>query len=865
MKLVYFFTFSLFVSFGNAQIINFSDAELKNRLLEANPSTYIAKDVNGSAVAIDTNADNEIDISEAQAIYQLNISSSNISELNGLEHFINLTRLEINLNSISVFDGTSFANLEYLDFSNNVITTVDVSGLTNLQIFWAFGNPFTSIDVSSLSGLDLLDISYCDNLMGLDASNLTNLTDLRCTSNDVMTNLNVSGCVALEDLSCQYSALTSLDLSGLANLDTMFAESNNLSSIDVTGAVSLGNINIAFNQITSLVVHDLPVLQSISASSNLISNLDIQNCPFFFTLVMEDNQLATLDLSNVPNIVIVEVANNNISELILAENNEIVQLGLTNNQLTELNLNDCINLNWGSFDNNPNLESILMKNGSIESLFNTDIDNLPNLQYVCADDDQLSDVQIWLSNNGYGNVNVNTYCSFTPGGIFYEILGEVRYDFDNDGCSTTDAMVPFMSYNISDGIEAGMGVADSTGVYRIPVQQGTYTITPTMVDPVLFNVSPSSFDVDFPEEESPLVQDICIIPNSTVNDLEVVLTPLTPARPGFDADYQILVKNVGNQILSGDVSLTYPESLMTYLDSDTPFDASSTDSYTWNFVDLVPFQSFSVIITFTVNPPTDPDFPVNIDDILTFMTNVNPMVGDNHPDNNTFVLDQTVVGSFDPNDILCLEGENITTEQVGKEVHYRIRFENTGTFPAENIVVENTVDTQKFDLSSLQVLNGSHEFVTRITGNSVEFIFENINLPFDDASNDGFILYKIKTLSTLNEGDVFSNSANIYFDFNFPIETNNYSTIVMDNLGVNDFEEIDGLTVFPNPATNVLNFSSGHNIEKIQIYSVLGKSIKEFTPIHNQREIDIKDLTDGIYFIEFESNNERTIKKFIKS
>lgn len=865
MKTFYTLVFVLFISLTNAQIINFPDTNLKTRLLEASPSTYIAKDINGSSVAIDTNADDEIDVLEAQAIYQLNISSSNIVDLNGLENFTNLTRLEINLNNISVFDGTAFTNLEHLDFSNNALITVNVSGLTNLQIFWAFGNPFTSIDVSSLSGLDLLDISYCDNLIGLDASNLTNLTDLRCTSNDAMTSLNVNGCAALEDLNCQYSALTSLDLSGLANLDTMFAENNNLSSIDVTGAVSLGNINIAYNQVTSLTVHDLPVLQSISASGNLINNLDIQNCPFFFTLVMEDNELSSLDLSNVPSTVIVEVSNNNISSLLVAENNEIYQIGISNNQLTELNLNNCVNFNWGSFDNNPNLESILIKNGSLESLFNIDIDNLPSLQYVCADDEQLSDVQTWLSNNGYSNVNVNTYCSFTPGGTFYEIMGEVRYDFDNDGCSDTDAIVPFMSYNISDGIEMGMGVADSTGVYRIPVQEGSYTITPTMVDPALFNMSPSSFIADFPQNTSPMVQDICIIPNSTINDLEVVLTPLTPARPGFDADYQILVKNIGNQILSGDVSLTYQEDLMTFLDSDLPFDTSTTNSFTWNFTNLVPFQSLAVIATFTINPPTDPLFPVNIDDILTFTANANPTSGDNSPDNNVFVLDQTVVGSFDPNDILCLEGETIITNNVGKDVHYRIRFENTGTFPAENIVVDNEIDVQKLDLSSFQVLNGSHEFVTRITGNKIEFIFEGINLPFDDANNDGFILYKIKTLPTLEIGDSFLNSANIYFDFNFPIETNNYgTTVIEDNLSTDDFELLNHINIYPNPVTNKLNYSTQSRVEKIQIYDALGKLVQKITPIENTKQIDISKLHSGIYFVDFHTKNKKVTKKFIK-
>jgi transcriptional regulator with GAF, ATPase, and Fis domain len=43
-------------------------------------------------------------------------------------------------------------------------------------------------------------------------------------------------------------------------------------------------------------------------------------------------------------------------------------------------------------------------------------------------------------------------------------------------------------------------------------------------------------------------------------------------------------------------------------------------------------------------------------------------------------LNQTVVNSLDPNDKICLEGNKITPEMVGKYVHYSIHFENSGNF-----------------------------------------------------------------------------------------------------------------------------------------------------------------------------------------
>lgn len=159
---------------------------------------------------------------------------------------------------------------------------------------------------------------------------------------------------------------------------------------------------------------------------------------------------------------------------------------------------------------------------------------------------------------------------------------------------------------------------------------------------------------------------------------------------------------------------------------------------------------------------------VNAGDQLDFMAVINPIPNDDIPIDNSSTLKQIVVNSLDPNDKTCLEGTTVSTTMIGEYVHYLIRFENTGTFAAENIVVKDMIDSAKFDIATLIPLNGSHSFITRINTNQVEFIFENINLPFDDANNDGYVAFKIKTKPTLVLGDTFSNSANIYFDYKFP-------------------------------------------------------------------------------------------------
>jgi len=195
-----------------------------------------------------------------------------------------------------------------------------------------------------------------------------------------------------------------------------------------------------------------------------------------------------------------------------------------------------------------------------------------------------------------------------------------------------------------------------------------------------------------------------------------------------------------------------------------------------------------------------------------------------------------------------------------------ISFENTGTFPAQNVVVKDMIDAAKFDVNSIVPIKGSHSFVTNITaGNKVEFIFENINLPFDDANNDGYIAFKIKTKPTLVVGDTFTNNASIYFDYNFPIVTNTASTTIQA-LSVQNFEFSNYFIVYPNPVNNTLNLSSKENIEvsSINIYNTLGQLVLVIPNAQNTKSIDVSSLSAGNYFIKINSDKGTSNTKFIK-
>jgi hypothetical protein len=116
---------------------------------------------------------------------------------------------------------------------------------------------------------------------------------------------------------------------------------------------------------------------------------------------------------------------------------------------------------------------------------------------------------------------------------------------------------------------------------------------------------------------------------------------------------------------------------------------------------------------------------------------------------------------------------------------YTVRFQNTGTDTAFNIVVRDTLDS-KVDWNTLEMVSASHNYQLNIKeGNKLTWTFDNIQLPdsnINEAASNGYIIYRIKPKTSLLPGDTIINTASIYFDFNLPVQTNTEKTVVESSL-----------------------------------------------------------------------------------
>ncbi|MCF6133040.1 DUF7619 domain-containing protein [Flavobacterium wongokense] len=834
--------FLLFLTaFANAQIVNIPDANFKTLLLR--PAEYqVAKDINGNYVAIDTNNDGEIQVSEALVIRSLEISQQQIANITGLEAFVELTRLSLGGTQITNLPLNSLANLNYIFLGGNqLLTTLDLSPLHNLVTAYCDYNSFTSVNVSGLTNLHTFTCNE-NELTSLNVTGLTNLVELRFTDNQ-LTNINLNGLTNLEILLCYQNHLSTLDLTGLTNLQYLHCDSNSLTSLDVSGNPNLVQFSCAANQLTSINVDNQTHLRTFACSDNLLTSLSFHNTPQLAYVGCQENQLTSLDVSTLTN---------------------LDNLYCNDNLLTSLDLNNNINLVFVNFMTNP-LEIVMMKNGRFQQYptgIETGTGPIDNehtpLQIICADEFEINYWRSIFENN----LISTTYCTFTPGGSYNTITGSLVFDAANDGCGAGDLSFPNTRVRINDGTISESNFTETDGTYNFYTQEGDFTITPTVENAAWFNFSPTTASIHFDDHNNNIeTRNFCLTANGVHPDLEVLIVPSIPARPGFQAVYQVVYKNKGNQILSGDIAFTYDEDLTDYVSATVNPNSQGAGSLQWTFGNLRPFEERSFTITFNVNAPNATP-PVSIGDVLHFAATINPIVGDETPGDNGAELNQIVVGSFDPNNKTCVEGTLVSTIKIGDYLHYTINFENTGTAAAENIVVNDVIDTAKFNLTTFQVMHSSHPVVTKINQNlsKVEFAFEGINLA---AGGHGNVVFKVKTKSNLVAGNFVTNKADIYFDYNLPIVTNT-ATTSFQALGLNENEMDHTVTIYPNPAKDHININSQNTIKSIQLFDINGRILLTKISAGLEEVVPFSDYSKGIYFLKITTEAGMKTEKIVK-
>ena len=182
--------------------------------------------------------------------------------------------------------------------SNDTDTVLHATGTTvilkgNITALFCAGDTFdsnklTALNVQGLPDLELLDCRN-NNLTSLDVHGLTSLKNLDCAGNIKLSDLNIQGAAALEELSFG-GKITTLNVQGFTAL-RILRISGELTTLDVQGLLALQSLECSYSKLTTLDVQGLPALQSLECSHNKLTTLDVQGLPALQYLNCSNNQL----------------------------------------------------------------------------------------------------------------------------------------------------------------------------------------------------------------------------------------------------------------------------------------------------------------------------------------------------------------------------------------------------------------------------------------------------------------------------------------------------------------------------------------------------------------------------------------------
>jgi len=781
------------LGFGaSAQVVNIPDANFKAYLI--------------ANTAINTNADTEIQVSEATAFTgSINVSGQGIVDMTGIEAFVVLDYLKCNSNPLTSLDVTQNVSLTFLHCYNMQLASLDVSNNILLTELSASSNQLTMLDVSANTALNILDCSSNSGLTSLNLSNSistidaynTALSSFNFSSNANLVQINVSNnsnLVSLNVANGNNSNFTFFDATNNAALtcievDNVAYSTANWTNIDGSASFSLNCtppcvVNIPDANFKAYLVGNSAIntnadteIQCSEASAftgNIICNglsiSDLTGIEAFTALTQlwcYNNSLSALDVTQNMALITLSCYQNSITSLDITQNTSLTSLACLTNSLTSLNVANGNNTSISYFNaqGNPNLTCIQVDNAA------------------------------WSTTN-WTNVDVNQYFSVNCGACVVAIpdanfksflVGNVVLNSNgNNAIECTEASVYTGTLNCSN-----LSISDLTGVEAFTA----------LTDLICFNNTITNIDVT---QNTALTKLDC--QNNSLSSLNVTQnTALTElycqgnslSNLNVSQNTVLYVLRCDNNSLTGldltqNIGLYQVRCSNNSLTSLNVANGSNTNISTPNF-----FANYNPSLTC-----------IQVDDVAystTNWTNIDAGVGFSLNCSIVLVNSITVQG----------QAGSTTITSTG------------GTLQMQAAILPSNATDATYTWS---VVNGTGSATINASG-------------LLTALTDG----AVTVTATANDGSVIAGSAVI--------------TISNQSIGINESFS-SNLYIYPNPANSQLTINTKEQIQSIHIIDVTGKTVKTITPKGNT--IEVSDLTKGIYFLQAQTENGIVNTRFIK-
>ena len=443
------------------------------------------------------------------------------------------------------------------------------------------------------------------------------------------------------------------------------------------------------------------------------------------------------------------------------------------------------------------------------------------------------------------------------------LQGTVYADLDSDCVQdVTDVPLPWRMVSIAPS--GAVAMTNAQGAYSHGLEYGNHTADhaspgftvicpPTLPAAFTLNAGTPSVTIDFALEPS-------LGPDASA------LLATSCHTPGDTVNYWATVTNSGPFTLADrSITIAY-DPLLTFLSAANNPTVNLPGTVTWDLPPLGPFASTTRSMRLLVPPD-----PALLGTTLIASATVSAPVADADPTNDAYTINSIVIGPYDPNDKLAFTSSGLSPFDyfldADQYIDYTIRFQNTGSAPAVNVYLLDTVATT-LDLASFALLGASHTFTASLLEDRVlRFDFPNIQLPdstSDFAGSMGYISFRMRPQAPVI-GTVIANAADIFFDFNPPIRTNT-AVLLVDQLASIGQHTMTTLRLYPNPATDVLWISGMDEGQyRVEVLATDGR-LMHTTLLRGERlQLATRQLAPGAYLLRVEDmQGRRWMGRFVR-
>ncbi|MCC6841130.1 MAG: T9SS type A sorting domain-containing protein [Flavobacteriales bacterium] len=498
-----------------------------------------------------------------------------------------------------------------------------------------------------------------------------------------------------------------------------------------------------------------------------------------------------------------------------------------------------------------------------ESLTSADLSNLAQVDGFCFPNWPASFNSIPYTTNLL-NAGLVSYCSVlnsTCPGAYAGISGRVFIDLDGDG-QYGIGEPPAQHWTVEVQPDNYLAGATADGTWEVGVQPGSYTVALSSGYPYYQAIAPAVHTADLPAigmADSLNNFAVTLIPG--IEDLQAQLYA-DPARPGFNNRLFLSCHNYGTVPMDAQLVLNF-DSDQSWVESSIPPGTLAGHTATWDFPEL----AMGATVNLTVDLATAESVPLGTP--INHLLSALPANSDATPLDNLSAVADSVVGSYDPNDKL-LSPATMTPAELqlgGTPITYTVRFQNTGTYLAERVVVADTLP-EGLQVPSIRLLAASHAYQWYVDHGVLLVIFDGINLPdstSDEPNSHGFVRFSNLPETDLPNGTDVVNIAHIVFDYNTPIITPP-AVFLVDDLSSVVEHPFNGLRVFPNPAQDKLWLVDPHQrglVDRFQLKDPSGRIIRSGV-LGPDGAVNVGGLTAGTYMITTFGPLGKATARFVK-